>query len=196
MQSGNWRDAPARPGTEIKTEEAPRDTSSIRKRRTAADDEVRLKAQSVADPSTPSTVSPLEAVYERSVTLHVIDRPHWDIWSWFTKRTGGHGVQHSPEEKALFAQNGMAKAQKVSRQMGPRDRQLMEIFRKNAMLDLHIRNIHRGLKNESEVRGEARAMRQVGFPDLQASKMFRSELLAAGLLRTSDSFAKQELTLP
>ena len=195
-RSGNWRDAPARPGTEIKTEEAPRDTSSDKKRPTAADDEIRLKSQPAADPATPSSVSAPEAVYERSVTLSVHNRPFWDIWSWFKKRTGGHGVQHSPEDLARFAENGRVVAQTVSKKLVPRDSHLVEIFKKNAILDLHIRNIHRGLKHESEVRGGAGAMQQLGYPDLQASNIFRAVLLKDGLLRRSDNFVKKTLALP
>lgn len=103
-ESGNWRDAPARPGTEIKKEITPRDTSNDVKRPTADDDEVRIKAQPAVHAATASMVSPPPTIYERSVTLHINNWPQRNIWAWFKRRARGKPATLSSEDKAALAE--------------------------------------------------------------------------------------------
>lgn len=70
-------------------------------RPSADDDEVVVKAQPIANPSSPSTVSPPTPIYTRTVTLATNYRPHWEIWKWMRRRTGGMTVRTTEADQKL-----------------------------------------------------------------------------------------------
>lgn len=96
-QSPNWRTPPSREEPSPQDEEASPEPQNIQ-RPSADDDEVVLKPQPPANPSSPSTTSPPQPVYIRSVTLGLGRRPGWEIWSWFKLRTKCQPVRTSTED--------------------------------------------------------------------------------------------------
>ena len=85
-QSPNWRDAPA-----------PEKPQEPVQKHTADDDEVVLKPQGPTQGATQSSTP----IYTRSVTLPVNNKPHWQIWSWFKRRTGVEAVPMTDADRKL-----------------------------------------------------------------------------------------------
>lgn len=75
--------------------------ASTAPRPSADADEVVLKAQPAANPSSPSSVNPPAAIYTRSVTFAAANKPHWEVWRWFRKRTGGTGIIPAKDDLKL-----------------------------------------------------------------------------------------------
>jgi hypothetical protein len=123
-QSPNFRDAPS-PGELLQNQNP-----------TADDDEVILKER-------PNSELGQEAglpVYTRAVTLAVQNRPHWEIWKWFKKRTGAEPAPMTEEDRKLRNQiNKDTERREVDREKGKivsaqlrREREALEKAKKAA----------------------------------------------------------------
>ena len=94
LQSPNWRDAPA---PQKAPEQKPEEQQQKEEHKPSADDDqVVLKAQPTGELGRSST-----PVYTRSVTLAVNSKPHWEIWSWFKKRTGAEAAPMTDADRQL-----------------------------------------------------------------------------------------------
>ncbi|KAK5958285.1 hypothetical protein OHC33_000127 [Knufia fluminis] len=87
----------------------------------APSDEIKVKAQPVADASSPQTTSPPQTTYSRSLTIPLAGVRHTEIWNWIRQHTG------LPDHRRIPAPE-MAEWQKVAdhNRQAAKDRKLVK----------------------------------------------------------------------